>query len=73
MEDVAGLIKVSSRDQNDKIVNENVGYIMSDVTSAPTLVAAVKSYGQAIVSLTDNIYRSTNVTYDINLDNLDEG
>lgn len=70
MEDVAGLIKVSSRDTNDKIINENVGYVMADVTAAASLAAAVKSYGQSLVSLTDNIYRSTNVTYDVNLDNL---
>lgn len=70
MEDVAGLIKVSSRDTSDKIINENVGYVMADVTATASLAAAVKSYGQALVSLTDNVYRSTNVTYDVNLDTL---
>lgn len=70
MEDVAGLIKVSSRDTSDKIINENVGYVMADVTATASLAAAVKSYGQALVSLTDNTYRSTNVTYDVNLDTL---
>lgn len=70
MEDVAGLIKVSSRDTSDKIINENVGYVMADVTAVASLAAAVKSYGQSLVSLTDNVYRSTNVTYDVNLDTL---
>lgn len=70
MEDVAGLIKVSSRDSYDKIINENVGYVMADVTASASLAAAVKSYGHSLVSLTDNVYRSTNVTYDVNLDTL---
>lgn len=70
MEDVAGLIKVSSRDVNDKIINENVGYVMADVTASASLAAAVKSYGQALVHLTTNSYRATNVTYDVNLDTL---
>lgn len=68
-------IVATGTDSNAKVWNETLGYagvnVFSSDATAGTDAAALKTFAQGIIGLTDGTYQKVNLTYEINLDTLE--
>lgn len=68
-----GKITVYASDPNANNFTENVGYTTANVTNDSIAASAIKTFGQALIGLvTSNSYQKTVVTYEVEVDSIND-
>ena len=71
--DYYGKITVDAVDSSGNKFTENLGYIHGNVAANDTLAAAALTFTRSVItSLTLATYNKSDVTYEVNLDDLEE-